>query len=196
MPRSTLTDAQVTEIRALATEGVSHSELARRFGTSHQHVGRLVRDEQRAELVRMPPVDVWRVAGVASAVRGLLERAGINPEVDVWGATAVVLAEKLDQCREAVTAQSAMAAPGVAKALQDVLDEIRHVLGEGGPRFGSLRGEEAVLVARELGYPDPEAVDVPHFDVLEVLRVKRFRRLAAFGDHHAQATSGNGEEPS
>jgi transcriptional regulator with XRE-family HTH domain len=191
MSRSKLTDAQVAEIRALVGEGgLSLSAIAERFGTSRQHVSRLARGEQRGELVSIPPVDVWRANGVASAVRSLLDRAGLDPNEDVAAATAVVLAEKLDQCREALSAQSAMAVPGIAKVLQDVLDDIRAV-GQGGPRLGSLRGEEAVLVAKELGYPNPEQVDVPNFDLLEVLKLKRARRLAN-RDPFPHETPGNG----
>jgi hypothetical protein len=190
MPRAKLTDAQVAEIRALASEDVSHSELARRFGVSRQHVTRLV----RSELVPVPPVDVgvWSAGGVASAVRALLQRAGLNPEGDVEAATAVVLAEKLDQCRESLTAQSAMAVPGVSRALQEVLDQVRGAVGDGRPRLGALRGEQAVLVARELGYPNPERVDIACFDQLEVLILRRARRRAAARERAAVGAGSNG----
>jgi hypothetical protein len=144
------------------------------------------RGEQRQLL---PPVDVDR-GSVTGAVLVMLDAAGFDPDEDVGAATACALAEKLDACRAADTASSAMAAPGLARQLSETLNGLRDSAGDLGPRLGSLRGDEAVLVAQELGYPDPEAVDIECFDDLEVLRLQRARRLLAqFGPDHPQQGS-------
>jgi transcriptional regulator with XRE-family HTH domain len=176
MPRSVLTDADVADIRALATEGgLTLEQIATEFGTTKQHVSRLVRGEQRQDL---PSVDVDDRSSVASAVTNLLDAAGIDPNYDYLAAAAVALAEKLEAVRRLDSAQSAMAAPGLARALSETLAELQADAGSGGARLGRLRGDEAILVARELGYPDPELIDIDRFDQLEVLRLKRARRLA------------------
>jgi transcriptional regulator with XRE-family HTH domain len=185
MPRVTLDEADVASIRAVFSEGgLSLQQIADRFGTSKQHVHRLVRGEQRQLL---PAVDVDARGSVTNAVLVMLDAAGYDPDEDVLAATACALAEKLDSCRASDTSQSAMAAPGLARQLADTLNELRDSAADPGPRLGSLRGDEAVLVAQELGYPNPEQVDIECFDQLEVLRLKRARRLLAqFGPDHPQ----------
>jgi hypothetical protein len=180
MPRIGLDEADVASIRAVFAEGGSTlQQIADRFDTSKQHVHRLVRGEQRQLL---PSVDVDARGSVTGAVHRLLDAAGLDPGDDVLAATACALAEKLDSVRGSDTAQSAMAAPGLARQLADTLNELRDVVGDLGPRLGSLRGDEAVLVAQELGYPNPESVDIECFDELEVLCLGRVRRrLAQFG---------------
>lgn len=171
-----LTDEDVAEIRALGVEGgLSLSAIGERYGTSKQHVSRLLHGEQRQLL---PVVDVWGGGSVVIAVARMLEVAGYAVDEDVGAATAMALAEKLDAVRRADTAQSAMAAPGLAKQLAATLGELREQAGDVGPRLGALRGDEAVLVARELGYPHPGEVDVEWFDELEVIRLRYVRRLA------------------
>jgi transcriptional regulator with XRE-family HTH domain len=173
-----LTDAEVADIRAAVTEGgQSLQDIADRFGTSRQHVSRLARGEQRAELGDLSPV----VAGpsVTSAVHSLFEDLGIDPMFDVTAAASIALAEKLDAVRASQTAQSAMAAPALAKTLQEMLVDLRAVEGAV-PRLGGLRGDEAVLVARELGIDDPESVNIERFDAIEVIRLQRARRRAQF----------------
>lgn len=150
-------------------------QIAERFGTSKQHVSRLARGEQRVEL---PPVDVYASGSVAAAVESMLEAACLSPEEDIVAATALALAEKLDAVRSSMTAQAAMAAPGLARSLSEQLATLRAVAGDDAPRLGSLRGDEAVLVARELGWPAPETVDIEVFDELTVLQLRRARRLA------------------
>ena len=185
MPRMKLTDAQVEDIRAAAEEGgQSFAQIADRFGTSKQHVSRLVRGEQRQDF---PQVDV-NSASVTRAVRSMLEAMDLSAGEDIVAATALALAEKLDAVRLSPTAQAAMAAPGLARQLSEQLLELRGVVGDEIPRLGSLRGEEAVLVARELGWPDPETVDIEHFDAVEVIRLQRRRRLAGLQLHDGVMT--------
>jgi hypothetical protein len=178
MARTRLTDEQVADIRAMAAEsGHSLQEIGDRFGTTRQHVSRLVHGEQRATL---PDVDVDDpTISVVDAVVALLAYADRDPSEDVMAATAVCLAEKLDAVRRSNTAQSAMAAPGLVRTLSETLADLRGTGWYDLPRLGALRGDEAVLVARELGYPDPEAVDIESFDGLEVIRLRRVGRLAA-----------------
>ncbi len=172
-----LSDVDVANIRAMAGEGHSLQEIAEQFGTSRQHVWRLVRNQQRQDLP--DPTAVLEESSVVAAVRATLEGAGWSAEEDVRAATAIALAEKLDSVRATATANGAMAAPGLARALHDTLSELHTPHGGDFPRLGALRGEEAVLVARELGYPEPELIDVDRFDEVEALRAKRHRRLAA-----------------
>jgi hypothetical protein len=177
MSREKLSDTEVADIRAAVAEGgQSPAVIAARYGVTRQHVNRLVRGEQRQTL---PPVDLAHEASVTVAVLSRLEALGIDPNEDVVGATAVALSEKLDSVRASQTAQAAMAAPGLARALQDVLEELRLVVGDGGPRLDALRGDAAILVAQELGYPDPENIDVDRFDGIELIKLHRVRRLAA-----------------
>jgi hypothetical protein len=176
MPRTKLSDDDVAAIRAAAQAGgESLTAIAARFGTSKQHVSRLVHGRQRQIF---DEIDVQAASSVTGAVQRLLEAAGVDQATDVQAATALALAEKLDSVRGSNTAQAAMAAPGLAKALNEILGELRATVLWSGPRFGALRGAEACLVARELGYPDPEDVRVVVFDEIEALRVRRQRRLA------------------
>lgn len=51
-----LTDAQVAEIRyRYAAGGETHRRLGKEFGVSHNHIGRLVRDETRCNPPNLPP---------------------------------------------------------------------------------------------------------------------------------------------
>jgi AraC-like DNA-binding protein len=178
MPRSVLSDEDVVEIRALAAQenAPSLQEIADEFGTSKQHVHRIVRGEQRTDLT---PASVLAGASVAQAVTTLLEDFDLSPLEDVMAATAVAIAEKLDAVRAATSAQAAMAAPGLARGLQDLLASLTGITDGMGPRLGALRGEEAILVAKALGYPNPEEVDIEHFNHLEVIRLGRAKRIAA-----------------
>jgi transcriptional regulator with XRE-family HTH domain len=177
-----LTDDEIGGIRAVAAEGgLSLQQIAARYGTSRQHVSRIVRGEQR---VSLPEVSLDGPS-VLAAVRRLLEAAEVPAEEDVFAATAVALAEKLDSVRRSETAQSAMAAPGLARALADMLAEVRALAGDRSPRIGAIRREGAVLLARELGVPDPESVDIDVFDRLAVLRLRRARRLSELAERDA-----------
>jgi transcriptional regulator with XRE-family HTH domain len=176
MPRVRLSDEQVADIRATAAEGgQTLQEIAERFGTSKQHVHRLVRGEQRQDF---PQVDLSSGASVTAAVEQMLEALCLSGEDDVVAATALALAEKLDSVRMSPTAQAAMAAPGLARQLSEQLAALRQSVGLAEPRIGGLRGEEAVLVARELGFANPEEVDIEVFDQLTVLQLRRERRLS------------------
>lgn len=51
---ATLADAEVLEIRRRAADGQSRSGLARTFGVTPQHVGRIVRGQQRTRTTPQP----------------------------------------------------------------------------------------------------------------------------------------------
>lgn len=174
-----LSDDQVAQIRAQAADGgVSLTEIAQRFGTSKQHVSRLVSGQQRQLLAGNA---AYLRGSVVAALEALFQDLGVSPDDDVRAATALALGEKLDAVRVAQSASSAMACPGLAKALSETLIELQDERGATGPRLGRLRGEEAILVARELGYEHPEAVDIDAFDDVEAIRLRRARRRAAAG---------------
>jgi hypothetical protein len=192
MPRTKLSDDDVAAIRAAAqVGGESLTAIAARFGTSKQHVSRLVRGHQRQVFDQ---IDVQTAPSVSGAVRGLLEAAGVDAAADVSAAAALALAEKLDSVRSSTTSQSAMAAPGLARALNEILEELRATVSWTGPRLGALRGAEAVLVARELGYDDPENVRVTYFDRIEAIRVRRQRRLREATHYMNGDNNGDNEE--
>jgi transcriptional regulator with XRE-family HTH domain len=190
MPREKLTDEQVAAIRAAVAEGDSSlQEIAEQFGTSKQHVSRLARGEQRTDF---PRVDLYGTGSVTLSVQAMLEEIELSPADDVVAATAIALAEKLDSVRASTTAQSGMAAPGLARALSEQLSELIGVAFEDGPRLGGLRGDEAVRVARELGIPDYENVDIECFDELEVIRLHYARRRAAEWNRDSSEQSARG----
>ena len=67
-----LTGSDVGDIRAATAEGgLSLQQIAEQYGTSRQHVSRIVRGEQRT---RLPEVDL-ATGSLAAAVRALLAEA-------------------------------------------------------------------------------------------------------------------------
>src|SRR4051812_15693754 len=91
-----LTDDELGRLRALSADGWSHQDLAAAFGVTPQHVGRLVRGEQRPVIASQ---DTEAAAGgVSDAVATFLEDAQLSTRDEVLAATARALAAKLDGC--------------------------------------------------------------------------------------------------
>ena len=120
-----LSDDDVAELRAMAAAGQSHDELSAQFGISREHVGRLVRGEQRPALA----ADA-EPANVAAAVAAFLDDVELDADGRVLAATARAVAAKLDACHASTSAAAAAATPRLAEALMRALDALR----EGVPR--------------------------------------------------------------
>jgi hypothetical protein len=119
-----LTDSAVTRLRTLWTEGWSAPDLAAEFGVSRQHVGRIVREEQRAVV---PGLDAEkaRTVGVAAAVEAFLDGAEAREGDEALGAIARTLAAKIDATAAADTTAAAAALPRLVAELTEIIDRLR-----------------------------------------------------------------------
>jgi len=117
-----LTDSDVARLRELWAEGWNAVDLAAEFDISRQHVGRIVRDEQR--VVVSPDADRLRPDAVG-AVEAFLESVDLDEGWAVVAATARALAAKLDACSASEAVAVAQAIPRIAAELVDVLDRLR-----------------------------------------------------------------------
>ena len=117
-----LGEAEIAAIRRGHAAGKSKRELAEAFGTTPQYVGKLVRGEAR------PLVGALDVlagsADTVTSVRGYLERLELVGTGHVRAEIALALAEKLDAVRASESMAAAAAAPGIARQLVDVVDEL------------------------------------------------------------------------
>jgi len=117
MPRK-LSDRDVARLRAMAVDGHGHGQLAREFGITSRHVGRLVRMDQRPTVA---DVD----GPVAVAVRGFLDGLELDAGDRVLAAAAELLAVKLDGLRTSDSAAAAAAAPALVRQIGETLRELR-----------------------------------------------------------------------
>jgi hypothetical protein len=97
--------------------------LADEFGISRQHVGRLVRGEQRPVIARLDREALCD--GVSNAMDAFLSRVELDAGVAVLAVTAQALAAKLDECVQSDSATAAQAVPRIASQLVDVIDRLR-----------------------------------------------------------------------
>jgi hypothetical protein len=114
---------------------------------------------------------------VFEAVEEMLHSWSLDARGNVAAAALLAVAAKLDGARLSRTAQSAMAVAQLTRELHARLAGLELVAAADGAALGSLRGEEAVLVALEMGLPDAERVRIARFDRLEAIRTHRARRL-------------------
>jgi|SRR5215217_1335723 len=117
MPRK-LTDRDVGRLRELAATGRDHADLAREFGVSARHVGRIVRGDQRQTIQGSD-------GPVLAAVRRLLDGLELDDADRVLAAAAETLAVKLDAVRVSDSAAAAAATPALVRQLADTLREVR-----------------------------------------------------------------------
>jgi hypothetical protein len=119
-----VSDEGLARLRALAADGWTHEALAEEFDISRQHVGRLVRGEQRSDL----PVDmsdgVHGAGVVAEAVEHYLVRVTLNRRDEALAAIARSLAVKLDAATVSESATAAAAAPRLASELAAILGSV------------------------------------------------------------------------
>ena len=167
--------AMVQAIRLSMARRLS-DENVHQVGITRQHVGRIVSQQQHQSL----SPDVPLHGSVVGAVLAKFERYGLDPDEDVEAATVLALAEKLDAVRGASSAQSAIAAPGLARALDEAMVRLlAFVGGEGGaPRVGPITGRPALVLLTAVGHPEPHTASIDELDAVELLRIKRQRRLA------------------
>jgi transcriptional regulator with XRE-family HTH domain len=124
-----ITDADLARLRNLADDGWSRDDLAAAFGITQQHVGRLVRGDQRPDIAapgaQEQAEDRAGGDGVSPAVERFLAATELGPESDVLGETARALAGKLDGCSASTAVAAAQAAPRIAAQLIDVLERLQ-----------------------------------------------------------------------
>jgi transcriptional regulator with XRE-family HTH domain len=118
-----ISDAELERLRDLADDGWSQDDLAAAFGVSRQHVGRLVRGEQRPKIAGLDAEAVR--CGVSRAVDSFLADIELSASDAVLAATARSLAAKLDGCASSDATAAAQAVPRLASQLVDVLDRLR-----------------------------------------------------------------------
>ena len=116
-------DAELTHLRGLWAEGWSATDLAAEFGVSRQHIGRLVRDEQRPVISGLDPEAVRH--GVVAAVDSFLDDADLGSGDAVLAASARALAVKVDGCAASSSAGAAQAMPRLCGELVDVLERLQ-----------------------------------------------------------------------
>ncbi len=119
-----LSDDDVARLRHLHDEGWSHPDLAAAFGVTTQHVGRLVRGEQRPVIAGLDAEALQAGEGVSRAVDAFLEDVDLRGEHVVLAATARALSSKLDACAASDAAAAAQAVPRLAGQLVDVLERL------------------------------------------------------------------------
>src|SRR4051812_26118986 len=90
-----LSDEDVDRLRTLAEDGWSQPDLAVAFGISREHVGRLVRGEQRPAIGAVD-VDAVSGDGVRVAVDAFLDDVVLDLGGEALAATARAVAAKLD----------------------------------------------------------------------------------------------------
>jgi transcriptional regulator with XRE-family HTH domain len=118
-----LDDDSLARLRHLAEDkGWSHQVLSDAFGVSSQHVGRLVRGEQRPVFARVDASVVGLDVGVA--VDEFVAKAELTAGDVVLAATARTLASKLDACARSDSAASAQAMPRLCAQLVDLLGRL------------------------------------------------------------------------
>ena len=125
-PDPKVSDEAVARLRRLSAGGWANRDLAEAFGISPQHVGRLLRGDQRSTL---PSADDDALDdSVHGAVMVFLDSSECSPSDGVLAATAQTLAAKIDSCGAATAATAAQALPRLAAQLVHVIG----VLREGG----------------------------------------------------------------
>jgi ABC-type nitrate/sulfonate/bicarbonate transport system substrate-binding protein len=118
-----LTDSDVADLRSRWEDGWNAIDLAAAFGISRQHVGRIVKQQQRATIAGL---DAERVhASVEGAVEEFLGGLELRDGDEVLAATARMLARKLDACSASDAIAAAHAAPRLAAELAATLERIR-----------------------------------------------------------------------
>ena len=118
-----ISDEELARLRHLADEGSTLTDLAEAFGITSQHVGRLVRHEQRPVIAGLDTEAVR--SGVAASVEAFLTDVDLNAGAEVLAATARALASKLDACAASGSAAATQAVPRLARELVDVLERLR-----------------------------------------------------------------------
>ena len=123
-----VSDEELARLRGLAEDGWSHEDLAAAFGISRQHVGRLVRGEQRPMIAGLGAEALRE--GVSSAVSVFLEDVDLRASDEVLAVLAQALASKLDACVTSDSAAAAQAVPRLSSQLVDVVDRLSGTVRE------------------------------------------------------------------
>lgn len=127
-------------------------DLAAEFDVSRQHVGRLVRQDQRPVIAAGP--DVAQVPdGVTDAVAAFLEDVKLDAGDEVLGSVARSIASKLDGCAASDSSAAAQAVPRLAAELVEVLERLRLSVPSEPDTIDRLRARRATRLTREQDGP-------------------------------------------
>jgi hypothetical protein len=118
-----VSDEDLAEIRQLAAAGVTRVQMAARFGITPQHVGRLVRGEQRGDVAAGD--DAPELGPVCEAVERYLAGLTLDSRANVLAAAVRAVAAKLDAAAASSAASAAAAVPRLYEALEQALGELR-----------------------------------------------------------------------
>jgi transcriptional regulator with XRE-family HTH domain len=141
-----VSDEELVRLRRLSADGWTPADLAEAFGVTPQHVGRLLRGDQRPALADPDPDR--ELGDVSAACAAFLETAELDSVGDVLAATARALAAKLDACGASDAATAAQAAPRIAAQLVGVLGELRSRTPREPDEIDRIKARRAVRLAR------------------------------------------------
>lgn len=152
-----ISDEELERLRRLSDDGWSRDDLAAAFGVTVQHVGRLVRGEQRPVIAGLDAEAVR--AGVEGAIEAFLADLELAPADGVLAATARALGAKLDACAASESASAAQAVPRLSAELVEVLDRLRAGIPTEPDFIDRLRQrrEARLLAAATTNGSDPKA---------------------------------------
>jgi hypothetical protein len=108
------------------------------------------------------------------AVERLIAATALSPTGQVQAETLRTLASEVDEGN---------ASPAViAQLSREVINGLTHLseyeVTTDSPRIGTIRGRQALLILTALGYPNAETVSIDDFDIVELLKLQRARRIA------------------
>ena len=137
-----LTDGQVAEIRALAGENVTSTELAATFGVTRRQIERIVRGDQRRV------VEGADERPVLESLNEFFDSADIDGPEGVVVETARALAGKIDACSASDSAGAAAAMPALAREQGSLLEKFSSRLREP----DGIDAIRARVILRRAGY--------------------------------------------
>jgi len=113
------------------------------------------------------------VGPMVRLVESLIGSLSLDQEGQITAARALAVADRLDTDTNLAGQTFILLSRELADSVRELSDKPSSLR----PRLGALRGDEAETVARLLGSPNPEAVDVEHLDSLFELTTTRRWRL-------------------
>ena len=141
-----VSDEELVRLRRLSADGWTPANLAEAFGVTPQHVGRLLRGEQRPSLGE--PDGEGEAGDVAGALEAFLADMHLSGADEVLAAAGRALAGKLDTVAASDSATAAQAAPRIAAQLVDVLGELRAGLPREPDEIDRIKARRAERLAR------------------------------------------------
>jgi transcriptional regulator with XRE-family HTH domain len=124
-----LSDADVTRVRELGTEGLTQSEIAAQFDVGRRQVGRILSGGSRPQLAGLDR-DIVDSGNVLLAVDQFLTGIRLDDANEVTAAVARNLASQLDGTAAKGSAAGAAAAPRIAVELAAAITDLRGTVRE------------------------------------------------------------------